>query len=439
MKPNTVGNAWGRMKNDNAEIGSKILQITTDYYLNSGDFNGISAQELSDEIGAEWTDLAEPLTKLISDDLIGLLYSDVEINTHVFRVRFEEKGNQIKKLSTQDLYHTCIYPLRKHLEQVVNRSNYQGRPYLLELALGSPQLAFRSFNLTILEQYRNDPRYHYSNDDVRGTISATDESLADKDQIVLEHFGFSYDEELNRAVAVFVCDLAYLSLEHQQIWKAKELTGNYQLHPDFYRNAILGEWGERISIFDAFLHEMWVINKMAEAMGRQPLFRRDYGEYGEKKPKGFGFLIRPTLEEFNAFVLLLDKMLSDNIDKGFFRSDIATEKEEIRADGKVVVTPIGSIQLLDSWARKSIIVDDWEPWNSSITALKKVRKLRQKPAHAVNENVFDQTYFKHQRELILQTYEAIRMIRLLLANHPSVKRAGIKASDVVQEGLIWTY
>jgi hypothetical protein len=427
------------MEQDGADIESNILQIVTDYYLNSGDFNGISAHELSVKAGVDWSDLSKPLAKLISNDLIGVLYSDVEINPHIVRVGFEGKQSQINKLETEEVFHTCIYPLKKHLEQVVDRSEYLGRPYVLDLALGSTQLAFRSFNLTVLEQYRNDPRYRYSNDDVRGTISAVDESLADRDKVILEHFGISYDDELNRAVAVFVGDLAELSPEHQQIWKVKEIEGNYLLHPDFYRNAILGEWGEKISIFDAFVQEIWVINQMSQAMGRQPLFHRDYGEYGENKPKKFSFLIRPTLEEFNSFVLLLDQMLSENINKDFFQNEIPAEEEVEREDGRIEVNRRGTIQILDLWVRKYYRPVDWEPWDTTIATLRQVRKKRQKPAHKADENVFDQEYFKQQRELIMQAYEALRTLRLILANHPQVKKADIRISKVLQQGDIWTY
>ena len=58
---------------------------------------------------------------------------------------------------------------------------------------------------------------------------------------------------------------------------------------------------------------------MATAMGCPSLFRHEYDEHGEKRPRKFGFIIRPTLEEFNSFVLLLDKMLSDDIHKDFFQ------------------------------------------------------------------------------------------------------------------------
>lgn len=422
-----------------SEVNQQILEEVTSYYLNSGDFNGISADSLSRRLERPWQELRAELSELINQELIGVLYSDVEVNTHIVRVGFEPKESQIAKLDTQELFHTCIYPLKKYLSTIVDASDYQGQPYRLELALGSPQLAFRSFDLSILEQYRNDPRYSYQNDDIRGRITIDNDSLPPADQIFLEHFGFSYDDDFNRAVAVFVWDLSNLSPEHQQIWKAKQIDGAYWLHPDYYRNSILGEWGEGISVFDALLHEIWVINQMARAMERQPLFRNEYGEYGEDRPPKFGFLVRPTLEEFNAFIHLLDRMLSDNLNKKFFGNDVPTETEVVRKDGKIEVRKSGTLQLLDSWIRKFFRPTDWEPWDEAMSTLKKVRKLRQKPAHAIDENRFDQTYFKQQRELINEVYEAVRLLRLILANHPAVKQAGIGASEIVQEGKIWTY
>ena len=68
--------------------------------------------------------------------------------------------------------------------------------------------------------------------------------------------------------------------------------------------------------------------------------------------------------------------------------------------------------------------------------MKRIRKLRQKPAHAVNEDRFDQQYFKDQRELILAGYSSLRTVRLLLANHPDVIEASIDVPSTLVEGKI---
>jgi hypothetical protein len=422
---------------------SSVLDEITNHYLESSDFNGIPAITLCDNLGTNWEGLHEILTILIKQEHINVIYSDVEINTHIIRTGFEPKENQISKLPNGDIYHTCLYPSPAHLEVVVKPEKYAGKPYVLALALGSPQLAYRSFDLSVLEFYRNDPRYYYENDDVNGFISTRDEyyqsnQMNESDKIILQTFGFSYDEDLHRAVAVFVRYLANLSSEHQQIWKAKEIEGNYRLHPDYYRNTINGDWGEGDSIFSAFIIEIYIINQMSKAMGRPPLFRFDYGEYGEDRPKNFGFLVRPTLEEYNSFVLLVDKMVSDNINIKFFQEEIPYEIEIPRKDGKITIQKKGTLQILDEWIRKHFRTEDWGPWDESIAAFKEVRKLRQKPAHSINENVFDQKYFKQQRELIIRVYAATRVLRMMLQNHRLVKKADIFIPDWIEEGKIWT-
>lgn len=419
---------------------NRILQEITRFYLESPDFNGIPSSGLSRRLGVRFNELLDFLTELISEGKVGILYAPTFINPHIIRLGFESESEQIERLVNPETRNICLYPRPVPLQESVNRSDYQNKPYTLDLALGSPQLDYRSFDLSVLENYRNDPRYTYKNDDVRGHINYKVDDLPEGDQIVLKKFSFSYDADLNRAVAVFVCDLARLSPEHQQIWKAKELEGDYKLHPDYYRNAILGEWGEKVSIFDAFANELYLIRQMTQGMNRPPLFREDYGEYNENKPRKFGFLVRPTLEEFNDFVHLLDKMISENINKRFFRNEVPYEAEVERTDGRIEVRAKGTLQILDDWVRKFFRpADGWQDWDETIQAFKDVRKKRQKPAHAIDENVFDQKYFKEQRELIIQAYAGMSTLRMILENHPMVRNLDIDIPDYLREAKIWTH
>ena len=428
----------------NEEAKSLLEEVTT-FYLNSGDFNGITALQLAeDRLKKQWEDIKPVAAALIEKELIGILDTNSDVNPAIIRVGFEPKEVQIKKLDNSNLRHFCIYPRTAHLKSVVNPSEYIGRHYVLELALGHPQLSFRSFDLSVLEFYRNDPRYIYENRDIDGYISVRDEfyrsgDMAEKDQVLLQSFGFSFDKNGNRAVAAFLRYLADLSPEHQQIWKAKELSEPHELHPDYFRNSILGDWGERVPIFVAFAVEMHLLNRMAKAMGRPNLFRQDFGEDGQNKPRRFTFLVRPTLEEFNQFVLLLDQMLSDNLNKKFFRNDVPLEWEEERADGKTVVQAKGTLTILDDWLRNYFKTPDWSLWVESLKSLRNIRQLRAKPAHAVDENVFDQKYLHDQRELMVRAYSALGVLRSIVARHPKVKAAGIQIPDWLEKGLIWTH
>lgn len=415
-----------------------VLKAVTTFYLESHDFNGIPAWTLSEKFKQDWALLKMVVRELIEDEMVGLIDTNTDVNPHVIRRGFEPKDIQISKLDSESPPHGCIYPTQKHLNSVVNPQDYEGQPYKLCLALGEAQLAYRSFDLSVLEFYRNDPRYKYENNDIRGHIYYDAEEMNDSDKALLETYGFSYDDDYNRAVAVFLRYLTDLTPEHQQIWKAKELQGNYKLHPDYYRNAIIGNWGEKVPICSALLKELYIINQMAKAMGRPHLFKDDYGEYGKNRPKRFGFLIRPTLEEFNNFILLFDKMLSDNISRDFFQKELSYEKEIERKDGKIQVQQKGTLQILDDWIRIFFRTHDWQPWEESIAILRKIRKMRQKPAHLVNEDQFDQKYFKEQREIIIDAYSAVRTLRLMFANHPRVKSAEIEIPGWLQEGKIWT-
>ena len=414
-----------------------ILDIVTAFYLESSDFNGIHINALLEKSNQNWKTLKILLEILIEDGLVGIIDTNTDVNPYIIRTGFEKKDYQISKLVGDSPTNGCIYPTSKYLNSIVNPQNYKDQPYKLCLALGEAQLAYRSFDLSVLEFYRNEPRYRYENDDVNGRIYYDTEELKDSDKILLETFGFSYDGDYNRAVAVFLRYLSDLTPEHQLIWKTKEVKGNFKLHPDYYRNSVIGDWGEGIPICSAILIELNTVNKMAKAMGRAPLFKNYYGEYGEDRPKRFGFLIRPTLEEFNNFMLLFDKMLSDNINLDFFQNEVSYEEEIKRKDGKIQVQQKGTLKILDEWIRTFFKTDDWKPWEESISTLRKIRKFRQKPAHLVDEDKFDQKYFKEQREIIKDAYGALRILCLMLAIHPRVKSKKVEMPSLLQEGKIW--
>lgn len=415
-----------------------ILKEITYRYLASYDFNGTPLYGLATKLEIPWDDFLQNIAALIQGEKLRIIFSNTDVNPHIIRLGFEPIPVQLEKLPSADI-HACGYPTPDHLANTVNRQDYEGKPYTLSLALGEPQLSFKPFDLSVLEFYRNDPRYEYKTDDIQGQISLTNEyfesdQIPESDRIFLDTFGFCYDNDLNRAVAVYIRYISDLSPEHQQIWKAKELQGNYKLHPDYYRNTIVGDWGERIPIFEAINMELQIINQMAIAMGRPPLFRIDFST--QNKPREFSFLVRPTLKEYNDFVLLLDKLLSDNINKGFFMGEIPDEYDETRSDGKVIVRTKNTITLLDEWFRSRFHTDDWKPFVTTIETLREIRQQRQRPAHAIDENVFDQQYIHQQRELILAAYDAVRTIRLMFANHRNCK--DIKVNKELFEGKIWS-
>lgn len=211
------------------------------------------------------------------------------------------------------------------------------------------------------------------------------------------------------------------------------------MHPGFYKSQVYGSWAEGVSVFDALLKEIYIINQICKIIEFPKLFRNDFGEYGEEKPKLLAFLIRPTLKEFNNFILVLDKILSNNINNQFFKKDLNLETETEREDGKIIISQKGTIQLLDEWMRKKYRFQDDTGWKESIDALKKVRRLRQSPAHKLEVDTFDYKYISEQRELAIEVYRSINFLRMLLQRHPKVKDGDFKIPDWLEEGKIYAY
>jgi hypothetical protein len=419
------------------ELAALLARITG-HYLESTDFNGIPLGQLQHEFSLTKRQIRPAIKALIKAGQATVVFGDYHPNPHIKAYPSEAADEQIVKLRTADLTHVCAYPAPAHLEAIVDSRAYQDRPFTLRLALGEPQLNFSVFDLSILETYRNDPRYYYRTNDVSGSISATSSDsvtpLRESDEVVLQSFGFAYDPQLNRAVAVFLRYLAGLSPSHQQIWHAKLLEGDYKLHSDYYRSSIRGEWHERVSIFSAFIAELGHINKLSELMKRPGLFRNEYN--ASYVPSGFAFLIRPTLAEYSSFIHLLDKMMSENINRSFFMSEIPLEREIERGVGKIQVQQKGTIILLQEWLTANLRNLDDELLDLIIQPFKDVRRERQHPAHAVAEDKFDEKYFELQRQVTVRAYNAVRALRMLFQDHPAA--LGYAVPGWLEDGRIWT-
>jgi hypothetical protein len=95
-----------------------------------------------------------------------MVFGDAHPNPHIKAFDEDALDVQIEKLHNTDLLpQACVYPSHSHLKNSVEPATFQGRPFTLRLALGEPQLSYEPFDLSILEFYRNDPRYFYETDD----------------------------------------------------------------------------------------------------------------------------------------------------------------------------------------------------------------------------------------------------------------------------------
>lgn len=414
----------------------ELLKKIANYYLESSDFNGEPVNEI---ISSNKTN-KKLIEQLISGGLISINYGDKHPNSHILAFEPESIEIQLEKFKRIDLTNACLYPTKKYLSKIVNKLKYSDKPFVLMMALGEPQLSFKAFDLSVLETYRNDPRYSFNCDDIQGNLSITsglseNDKIYKRDNVFLQTFGFAYNKTLTkRTVAVYIRYLADLSPEHQQYWFNKMLKGKYILHPAYYATT-MGSWDFNESIFNAFIEELHHINAMSVLMGKPKLFLKEYSR--ESKPKNFSFLLRPTLKEFNEFTLLLDILMSDNLNKDFFKDDLILENEETINDGRIKVTPKGTISLLEEWLNR-VHFPAPNPKTEMLNVFRQVRKLRQSPAHTIHDDTFNQKFFIQQRKLIIDAYKAIRTLRLIFTNHPKVKGYN-KVPDWLYKGEISTF
>lgn len=408
----------------------EILDQVVEFYLNSRDFNGLGVAQFNNAV-----DVGVVRT-LIGDRKLDLVRGDGHPNPHIKAFDPEPVETQLAKIDSGGL-EGCLYPTP---EVLLERGAGHGEeaPYTRELLQGAPQLSFRMFDLRVLEWYRNDPRFEFHVDDVHGRILQREgtqigDRAVVRDGLEFLEFGFAYDNEMHRAVAAFVRYLHDLPSEQQLEMKKHEVAGDYKLHPDFFRTQIIGDFPERISIYDAFLQEKHHINNICELIGKPRLFRTEFEDY--QRPRGFGILIRPTNREFRNFALQLDQLLSDDIDRNFFRGDIELNRRLRDESGAEVVQPKGTIQLLEEWVEARFRPAEPELMTEMFRNFRAVRRIRQRPAHQIEDDAFDQRYVAEQRDLISRGYGAVHTLRMVLENHPLAR--GYEVPDHIRNALVW--
>lgn len=405
-----------------------LLASITQHYLESPDFNGMALRTIAGETHEE---SRRSLRLLVEEGQATIVFGDIHPNPHVRALADEPIDACLAKLDRLGVEWACAYPTRAHLETIVTFDTYAGTPYAYELAVGCPQLSYRAFELDMLESYRNDPRFYYEMNDMAGQIYARAGAGVREGQDAWLRFGIAFNDDRDPFIAVYLWDLFKMPDEAQQMWKLRETDEKTLLHPDFHRMT-MGHFPERMSIYEAFLMELATINEMAAAIGRPPLFRKDFVGV---RPKAFGMLLRPTVGAFNAFVLALDKMLSDNINLKFFDTDVDPEREIDLGGGRFKVERKGSLQILEEWIRSKFRPGDTAPMDEMFKALRAVRSLRNKPAHSEVEDRFDKAIASEQRALMTRTFKALRLLRLVLANHPMAR--SVEVDSALAEGLIW--
>lgn len=416
----------------------QVERLVFSFFVGSPDYNGITLRQISSDLGIEYEASIDLVMELVSD---GVLSIQSNTNPHIIGTRHHPIEAQLKildhaksaqvstkefrgfQVETEDTdFPICVYPSTEQLELNRDVSEFGHAKYRVALALGEPQLSFRFFETEVLEQYSKDPRFDFKFQDFSGSIACKyDEDgnpiLREEDQTYLKSFGLGFDSNSNRAIAVLLYDLGKLSAAQQVIWSTKEIDADKcKVLKDYYDNVIGGSWSSARSVFSAFIDEINAIYQITKTIFEVPMFREELS--GDKTPRNFTFFFSPTSQNFYDFVNLLDKYISENINKAFFKGKIDLEEIQQGKDGVCQKIPKGTLRLLEEWLACTIKFEKEDAAKEIVGAFKKVRKERQKPAHKVIENKYDPSYVDEQKAIMEECYIAMGSIRRILQKHP---------------------
>ena len=422
----------------------QILDRIFSFFTQSHDFNGILLTRLAGEIGIDYLDLIETVKQLVTNDEVSI---QSNTNPHIVSSGHYDIDTQLKVLDdakqnvttilskisdtimiSSDSHAVCLYPSPKYLVEHRDVSEFSNRPFESQLALGQAQLKALFFEIDVLDRYYRDPRFRFQFEDYSGEISYhVDEnelpSVEEKDQVFLKTFGIGQDENGDRVAVVYLRYLKNLTPDHQNYWKSKECRRSAQMLKEYHENT-MGMWSTSYSVFSAFLGEQKALNDLSTAISGAPLFKKTYD--GEAQPKEFTFFFIPTSKNYQDFILLLDKMLSDNLNKDFF-SVQGVELFEMKDIGNNMVErkEKGTLRLFEEWLLSSYNNVEEQLLKDLFKPLKNIRKERQTPAHKITDNVYDKSYTQKQLDTVQEAYFTLKYLRIIFQRHPKTRRVEI--------------
>jgi hypothetical protein len=396
-----------------------LLKRVTDYYLKSGDFNGLYFHESDEEQRLE-------AIGLVRDGYLQVVSEADYLNPHIrpwpSRRSIEDQIADIEALPDSE-YGVCLYPTTKALSSRRLGKAMAEQPFTRAMAKGRGTLELAYFRFDVLEPYRNDPRFRFQFYDFGARASVSDEVYLDEnepdsDKILMEHVGFAYDlsqyepsdpdSPILRRVCAFYGDLAKLSQIHQARWKTYQVEDDARLRPHpVWWGQQMGHWPDGIGPFEKIFAELNAINTLHERAFGQQLFR------SSERPDEFGWVLRASQDEFDRFILQLDKILSENLRHEALDLHNVPRKDEQGNN-------IGSLNRLDRFFEARDVSKDARA--AVLKPLKEVRLARQKPAHALRRNVTDRSFIHKQADLLERVGWSLEQLRNFLQTHPANRR-----------------
>lgn len=434
----------------------RIKNIIYEFFVTSSDFNGIPLRSISQKIDITYKKSIDVIKELVKEDIISIQSST---NPHIIgfqhypvdsQLNILEEAKKIKEsilslgeftFSSEDTeFPICLYPSKNYLQKKRDLTEFESAVYTKQLALAEPHLKPIFFEIEVLERYFNDPRFDFKFKDYSGEISCKyDENekpfVREEDEIFLKTFGLGFDENGNRVAVVYLRYLKNLTSEHQIYWKSKEKFNKCKILEEYHQNTIQGNWTSSYSIFSGFIGEQKCINDLTELIFSKPLFRKSFEN--SNRPKEFTFFFTPTLKNYNDFILLLDKMVSENINKDFFEGKVELFQFKKLENGLVERQMKGTLQMLEEWLTLVFNVKGDRSISELFKPLKKIRRERQNPAHRISENQFDKHLIKKQIKIMNELYFVFRNLRNMFHQNP--KARNFEVPNWLEEGDIKSF
>lgn len=396
----------------------EILDKITNYYLTSGDFNGIANKNIG------YNSLHD-LEELILEDKIFVLSQRDDINIFIHRFdKIPSKEKQLNALQNESL--VALYPTKEHLATV---NIVEEKPFTKMLAQGVEQLRILYFNVDILQMYYDNPLYRILDFGYRGRIDVVDPDADELHSEYIEDFGVAYPSknpiDSDRAIGVFLRDLSKLNYEAQCKWRGCLLRdqNEFVINKGFVDNLICCKWVKEVWVFDALLEELKFINILCKNIGLPPLFSKEY-DMNENALIGYRILLIPSKKNYYEFVTALEKIVVNNINYKFFEFDklhYILPIERKKEDGSLK----GSLALLEEWMDTNYFSSNPQGQQAFkeyiMSTLREIRKIRQTPAHEMYSNQHDKSLYCKQNELINETYQSINQLRFIFQCHPANK------------------
>lgn len=394
------------------EIENVLFDLICRYFKESDNYGGISSYNLN--LPYRKDEVVTSVVRLIEKNKISILTSDDDENYHIIRFGFNSKEEQIDFLKKNGLQvDFCLYPSQDYLSQTSLDEDAIVYPFKHLLKIGQPQYKILYFEWGILHKYNSDPRYNFEFSDYYGKIFST-ENIKEENSIKLNRFGVAKDKNGNYVVAAFIRDLATQPSATQIEWKLRLVDEQEKCNVTscYIKNLFECCWDFPNTVYRSVIQEITNINLLSIKICGELFFNL---EFDKEKLNDFDMIYIPTYKAYMDYILKFETIVINNINVKFFDHfgiDRRDENGDIR----------GSIALLKIFLEKI----KPEIKEQIIQPLKKLRKLRQTPAHKVENNKYDIEYFNKQHSLTVEVFESLCLLRKLIHSHPNAKLCEIK-------------